>query len=89
MKKICIIDYGLGNIRSLYNSIKKIGFVPTFYSERKNENFDLIFIIFVLLILLLKISRTPSTLSVHRSLSTTTLSSSSSSIVFDRKFNKE
>ncbi len=44
MKKICIIDYGLGNIRSLYNSIKKIGFVPTFYSERKNENFDLIFI---------------------------------------------
>ena len=44
MKKICIIDYGLGNIRSLYNSIKKIGFFPTFYSESKNENFDLIFI---------------------------------------------
>jgi glutamine amidotransferase len=44
MKKICIIDYGLGNIRSLYNSLKKIGFFPEFYSEKTNENFDLIFI---------------------------------------------
>ena len=44
MKKICIIDYGLGNIRSLYNSLKKIGFSPIFYSEKKNEVFDLIFI---------------------------------------------
>ena len=44
MKKICIIDYGLGNIRSLYNSLKKIGFFPSFYSEKKNKSFDLIFI---------------------------------------------
>ena len=44
MKKICIIDYGLGNIRSLYNSLKKIGFFPKFYSECKNESFDIIFI---------------------------------------------
>lgn len=44
MKKICIIDYGLGNIRSLYNSLKKIGYFPTFYSNKEKENFDLIFI---------------------------------------------
>ena len=24
MKKICILDYGLGNIKSLYNSLKKL-----------------------------------------------------------------
>jgi glutamine amidotransferase len=44
MKKICIVDYGLGNIRSLHNSLKKIGFFPILYSENTNENFDLIFI---------------------------------------------
>jgi len=44
MKKICILDYGLGNIRSLFNAIKKIGFNPTFFSERKNNNFDIVFI---------------------------------------------
>lgn len=44
MKKICIVDYGLGNIRSLHNSLKKIGFFPTFYSENKNEKFDLVFL---------------------------------------------
>ena len=44
MKKICILDYGLGNIRSLFNAIKKIGFNPTFFSERKNNNFDIVFV---------------------------------------------
>ena len=44
MKKICIIDYGLGNIRSLHNSLKKIGFFATLFSESKNEKFDLVFL---------------------------------------------
>jgi glutamine amidotransferase len=44
MKKICIVDYGLGNIRSLYNSLKKIGFFPSFYSDDKNKIYDLIFL---------------------------------------------
>ncbi len=38
------MDYGLGNIRSLYNSLKKIGFNPEFYSSKKKEHFDIIFI---------------------------------------------
>jgi len=33
MKKITIIDYGMGNIRSLYNSVKFIGYDPVFYSQ--------------------------------------------------------
>lgn len=44
MKSICILDYGLGNIRSLYNSIAKIGFVPELFSSRTKKKFDLIFI---------------------------------------------
>ena len=44
MKKICILDYGLGNIKSLFNSIKKIGFNPKFYSDDSSSNYDIIFI---------------------------------------------
>ena len=32
-KKITIIDYGMGNIESLKNSINKIGYDSIFYSE--------------------------------------------------------
>ncbi len=35
MKKITIVDYGMGNIRSLYNSVKFIGYDPIFYSQEK------------------------------------------------------
>jgi len=44
MKKICILDYGLGNIKSLYNSIRKIGYKPYFFSEDQKKSYDLIFI---------------------------------------------
>ncbi len=44
MKKICILDYGLGNIKSLYNSLCKIGYKPIFASEGKKKNYDIIFI---------------------------------------------
>lgn len=33
MKKITILDYGMGNIQSLFNAIKFLGYQPTFYSE--------------------------------------------------------
>lgn len=44
MKQICILDYGLGNTKSLYNSLKKIGSKPQFYSENDSKNYDIIFI---------------------------------------------
>jgi glutamine amidotransferase len=44
MKKICILDYGLGNIKSLYNSLKKIGFNAQFFSENSSSNYDILFI---------------------------------------------
>ena len=44
MKKICILDYGLGNIKSLYNSLKKIGSKPQLYSENNSSNYDIVFI---------------------------------------------
>ena len=44
MKKICILDYGLGNIKSLYNSLCKIGYKPIFASEGKKKKYDIIFI---------------------------------------------
>lgn len=43
MKKICILNYGLGNTKSLYNSLKYLGYEVFFYSEKK-INFDAIFI---------------------------------------------
>ncbi len=36
MKSVTIIDYGMGNIKSLYNSLKFLGFNPVFYSENNN-----------------------------------------------------
>ena len=44
MKKICILDYGLGNIKSLYNAIKEIGYQPNFFSEGKYKFYDHVFI---------------------------------------------
>ena len=44
MKKICILDYGLGNIRSLYNSIKIVNSEVNYFSEIKNRSFDILFI---------------------------------------------
>jgi glutamine amidotransferase len=44
MKKICILDYGLGNVRSLYNSLKKLNFSPVLFSENVKNNYDFVFI---------------------------------------------
>lgn len=38
MKNITIIDYGLGNIQSLYNTLKYLGYNPIFYSEEEKIN---------------------------------------------------
>ena len=38
MKKICILDYGMGNIASLSNAIKKLGYTPELYSEKEEIN---------------------------------------------------
>ena len=38
MKDITIIDYGMGNIQSLHNSIKFLGYNPVFYSDTKKIN---------------------------------------------------
>ncbi len=43
-KKICILDYGLGNIKSLQNALKKIGYNANFFSDNKKNNYDIIFI---------------------------------------------
>ncbi len=44
MKKIVILDYGLGNIRSLYNSIKIVNHDVTYFSETKKKHCDILFI---------------------------------------------
>jgi glutamine amidotransferase len=44
MKSICILDYGLGNVSSLNNAIRKVGYFPDFYSEKKNKNYEIILI---------------------------------------------
>lgn len=36
MKSVTIIDYGMGNIKSLYNCLKFLGYNPVFYSENKS-----------------------------------------------------
>ncbi|MDC3028037.1 imidazole glycerol phosphate synthase subunit HisH [Candidatus Pelagibacter sp.] len=36
MKNVIIIDYGMGNIKSLYNSLKFLGYNPIYYSEKQN-----------------------------------------------------
>ena len=42
MKKICILDYGMGNIASLSNAIKKIGYTPELYSEKEEINSNIL-----------------------------------------------
>ena len=44
MKKISILNYGLGNIRSLYNSINRVSGNVSLYTEKKNDDFDILFI---------------------------------------------
>ena len=44
MKKICILDYGMGNIASLSNAIKKLGYTPELYSEKKEINSNILFL---------------------------------------------
>jgi glutamine amidotransferase len=44
MKKICILDYGLGNVKSLCNSLKKLNLNPVLFSENKKNNYDFVFI---------------------------------------------
>ncbi len=44
MKSICIVNYGLGNIASLYNSLSKIGNTPDFFTDNIKKNYDIIFI---------------------------------------------
>ena len=44
MVKICILDYGLGNIQSLNNALNKIGYEAEFYTDKNKSNYDLIFI---------------------------------------------
>ena len=36
MKNVTIIDYGMGNIKSLFNSLKFLGYNPVFFSEQKS-----------------------------------------------------
>ena len=42
--KIYILNYGLGNIRSIYNAIKKCGYNPKFISKDKIIDCDLLII---------------------------------------------
>ena len=44
MKKICILDYGMGNVESLKNAIKKIGFETILFSKKQeiDSNFLII-----------------------------------------------
>ncbi len=44
MKKICILDYGMGNIRSLENSIKKIGYEVVFFSDKEKIDSNLLIV---------------------------------------------
>lgn len=44
MIKICILNYGLGNIKSLSNALNKIGYQSEYFSENQKIHYDLIFI---------------------------------------------
>ena len=44
MKKVCILDYGLGNVRSILNSLKKIKVEGFLYNENKKRDFDVLII---------------------------------------------
>ena len=42
MKKISILDYGMGNIASLKNAIEKVGFEAEFFSSSKLINSNIL-----------------------------------------------
>ena len=44
MNKICILDYGFGNITSLHNALTYIGYKIDFYSQNKDKKYDIVFI---------------------------------------------
>lgn len=44
MKKITLLDYGMGNVQSLFNAIKFLGFDPEFFSETKKISSNICFI---------------------------------------------
>ena len=44
MSNICILDYGLGNIKSLYNALTRLGYKIDFFSTNEKKNYDIIFI---------------------------------------------
>jgi len=44
MKKITLLDYGMGNVQSLYNAIKFLGYEPEFFSETQKISSNLCFI---------------------------------------------
>jgi imidazole glycerol-phosphate synthase subunit HisH len=44
MKKITLLDYGMGNVQSLYNAIKFLGYEPEFFSETRKISSDICFI---------------------------------------------
>ena len=44
MIRVCILDYGLGNIRSLFNALKKINLDVEMYSNLKKRDFDVLII---------------------------------------------
>ena len=44
MKKVCVLDYGLGNVRSILNSLKKIKVEGFLYNENKKRDFDVLII---------------------------------------------
>ena len=44
MKKITLLDYGMGNVQSLYNAIKFLGYEPEFLSETQKISSNLCFI---------------------------------------------
>ena len=44
MKKVNILDYGMGNIASLKNAIEKVGYKAELYSENKKIESNILFI---------------------------------------------
>jgi len=38
------MDYGLGNVKSIFNAVKKVGKKPYYFSETKNYDFDALII---------------------------------------------
>ncbi len=42
--RICIMDYGLGNVKSIFNAVKKVGGDPYYFSETKDYSFDTLII---------------------------------------------